>query len=127
MWNEFIKSIWIILPVAVIGTVVEGIRAFVSLKPGAPSPIGTLIGFLVVSMAFGFLAIFVYHQVGNRWPQNPKQLFLYIAIDCAAVLTVMAVVMHFVFKSSWLDVIAWTVINWAFALGYGLFLPKGLS
>ncbi len=127
MWNEFIKSIWIILPVAVLGVVLEGIRAFVGLKPGAPSPISTLFGLLIISVAFGFLAIFVYHQVGNRLPQNPQQVYLWIAIGCATVLTVLAVVMHFVFKSTWLDVIVWTVINWAFALGYGLFLPQGLS
>jgi hypothetical protein len=127
MWSEFIKSIWIILPAAAIGVVLEGVRAFNGLKPGAPTPIWTLFGFLVISLAFGFLAIIVYHQVSIRWPQNPQQLYLYIAIVCAALLTVLAVVMRFAFKITWLDVIAWTVINWAFGLGYGLYLPKILG
>ncbi len=127
MWSEFTKSIWIILPIAVLTVILEGVRVIVGPKTGASSPVGTLVGFLIVSLAFGFLAIYVYHFVVTRWPQNPQQVYLWIAIGCAAVLTVLAVVIHFAFKSTWLDVIVWTVINWAFALGYGMFLPKVLS
>lgn len=127
MWTEYLKSIWIILPVALITTLLEGARLIWGPKTGNSSGVGTLFGFLIVSLGFGFLAIAVLHWINARWPQNSEQVYFYLALGIGGLLTIMAVGMHFFFKSSWLDVAVWTAINVAYVVGYGWFMPKVLA
>lgn len=127
MWSEYIKSIWIIFPVAVISTALEGFRVIGLPKTGNTSLAGTLVGFFLGCMAFGFLAILAFNWISARWPQNPPQTYLLVTVIIAGALTLLAIGMHFFFKSTWRDVILWTAINLVFMIGYGWFLPKVLS
>ena len=126
MLNEYMKSILIILPVTLITAALEALRLVWGPKTGNTLVFGTLFGYLIVGLGFGWLAIYVFHWVGGRWPLNAQQVYFWLVFVIAAVLNVLAVGMHFVFKSSWLDVIVWTVMNFLWALGYGWFLPKVL-
>ncbi len=127
MWSDYLKAIWIIFPVALISAALESVRLVGAPKVGNASPFGTLVGFFIGSMAFGFLAIFAYNWISARWPQNPQLTYFLVAAIIAAVLTVMAIGMHFILKSTWRDVITWTAINLVFVVGYGWFLPRVLS
>lgn len=127
MFAEYMKSIWLILPATLVTMGLEAIIIARTPKSANPSMMGTLFGFLIFGLGFGLLAIFVYHQVGARWPANPAQTYLWIAIGSAVVLTLLALVMPIAFKMPWLNVAIWTVENFLWALGYGLFLPQILN
>jgi multisubunit Na+/H+ antiporter MnhB subunit len=96
-------------------------------RPANASIGGTLAGFLVFGLGFGFLAIFMYHWVGARWPENASQVYLWIALGAAVALSLLALIMPLFFKSPWFNVAIWTTENFIWALGYGLFLPRILN
>jgi hypothetical protein len=127
MFTEYVKSIGLILPATLITMALEAVILARAPKTAGASMGGTLAGFLVFGLGFGFLAIIVYHWVGSRWPANATQVYLWIALGAAVLLTLLALIMPLAFKMPWLNVAIWTVENFIWALGYGLFLPRILS
>ncbi len=127
MIEQYIKAIWIILPITVITVLLEGVRYIWTPKTGKSSMGGTLFGILVLSLGFGFLAILALNWIQETWPGNATQIYLWLAIGCAIVLTLLAVIMPPVFKLRWGDAAIWTVLNFLWGLGYGWFLPQILS
>ncbi len=127
MFAEYMKSIGLILPVTLVTVAMEALIVARTPKTANPSLMGTLFGFLIFGLGFGLLAIFVYQKVGARWPENAAQVYLWIAIGSAVLLTVLALIMPPVFKVSWFNAAIWTVENFVWALGYGIFLPQILS
>lgn len=126
MWNEYLKSIWLILPITLITMLLEAVRLMGGSKTGHSSMFGVLFGYLVFGLGFGWLAIFVFRWMAGRWPLTAQQFYFWLALGLAVVLTLLAVGMHLFSKSSWLDVIVWTGMNFLWALGYGWFLPRVL-
>ncbi len=127
MFTEYMKSIGLILPTTIITMALEAIVLARAPKTAGSSMMGTLFGFLIFGLGFGFLAIFVYHWVGARWPLTADQVYLWLAIGAAVALTLLALIMPIFFKSPWLNVVVWTIENFGWALGYGLLLPRILS
>jgi hypothetical protein len=127
MYNEYLKSIWLVLPITLVTVVLEILVMSRMPKSAGSSLGGTLFGFLILGLGFGFLAILAYHWVGNRWHDSAAQVYLLLAIGSAVLLSILAFSMHFVIKSPWSVVALWTSMNFLWGLGYGWFLPRILS
>jgi len=127
MFAEYMKSIGLILPTTLVTMALQGLIIARMPKSANSSLAGTLFGFLIFGLGFGFLAIFVYHWVGSRWPETAAQVYLWLAIGSAVALTLLALIMPLAFKSPWLNVAIWTLENFGWALGYGLILPRILN
>ena len=127
MVNEFIKSIWLILPITVVTMILEAIavKHMQSTKNSAIA--GTMSSFLISGLVFGFIAIFAYHKIQIRWPENTAQMYLWIALAIAVIMTVFAVAFRTMVKADWVAVAMWVVMNFLWAVGYGVYLPRILS
>jgi len=127
MFTEYMKSIGLILPATLVTMALEAMILARMPKSANASVGGTMAGFLVFGLGFGFLAIFMYHWVGSRWPENAAQVYLWVALGSAVLLTLLAGIMPLAFKMPWFNVAIWTAMNFLWALGYGIFLPRILN
>jgi hypothetical protein len=127
MFAEYMKSLGLIVPATLVTMALEAVMVARLPKSANASLPGTLFGFLVFGLGFGLLAIAAYHWVGSRWPETAAQVYFYIAVGAAVALTILSLIMPLAFKSSWLNVVIWTVENFAWGLGYGWFLPQILN
>jgi hypothetical protein len=127
MIDQYLKAIWIIIPITLITVVLEGIRMIWTPKTGSSSKSGSLFGILIFGLGFGFLAIFVYNQIAGAWSETATQIYFWMAVGSAVILTILAFIMPYFFKFRWADVGVWTVLNFVWGLGYGWFLPQVLG
>ena len=128
MFADFVKAIWIVIPATLLLSALEAFRVLVPPKTAMTANPGSWFSYIISGIVFAFLAIFVYHQVQNRWPQNAGQVYLWIALGLIVLFSVVAIIMPFVMKSaSWKDVIVWIAMHLVLGLGYGIFLPKVLG
>jgi hypothetical protein len=88
---------------------------------------GTMSSFLVGGLIFGFIAIFAYHKIQVRWPENTAQMYLWIALAIAVLMTILAVAFRTMVKADWVAVAMWVVMNFLWAVGYGVYLPRILN
>jgi hypothetical protein len=123
MINEFMKSIWLILPITVTIMILEAIpvKHMQGTKDSAIA--GTISSFLVSGLIFGFIAIFAYHKIQIRWPGNTAQMYLWIALAIAILMTILAVAFRTMVKADWVAVAMSVVMNFLCAVGYGVYLP----
>jgi hypothetical protein len=127
MISEFVKSIGLILPMTVIVMIMEAI-VMKHIQGTQNSAIaGTLSSFLISGLVFGFIAIFAYHKIGARWPENSAQMYLWIALAIAVVLSILAVAFRTMIKADWVAAAMWVLMNFVWAIGYGVYLPRILS
>ncbi len=127
MIDQYLKAIWIILPITLITVVLQGIRMIWTPKTDGASRGGGLFGILIFGLGFGFLAILVFNWISGTWSEISTQIYFWLAVGCAIVLTLLAAVMPFFFKFRWADTAVWTILNFVWGLGYGWFLPQVLS
>ena len=128
MFADFVKAIWVVIPTTLLLSALEAVRVLVPPKTAMTANSGSWFSYIISGIVFAFLAIFVYHQVQNRWPQNAGQVYLWIALGLIVLFSVVAIIMPFVMKSaSWKDVIVWIAMHLVLGLGYGIFLPKVLG
>jgi hypothetical protein len=127
MVNEFMKSIWLILPITVVTMILEAIAVKHMQSTQNSAIAGTISSFLISGLVFGFIAIFAYHKIQVRWPENTAQMYLWIALAIAVVMTVFAVAFRTMVKADWVAVAMWVVMNFLWAVGYGVYLPRILS
>jgi len=127
MVNEFIKSLGLILPMTVIIMILEAVATKHMQGSQNSALAGTMSSFLISGLVFGFIAIFAYHKIAARWPENPDQMYLWIALACAVVFTILAVAFRTMIKADWVAVARWTSMNFGWAIGYGVYLPRILS
>ncbi len=127
MIEQYLKAIWIILPITLITVVLQGIRMIWTPKTGSASRGGGLFGILIFGLGFGFLAILVFNWVSGNWSGASSLIYFWLAVGSAVVLTILAAIMPLFFKFRWADVAVWTVLNFLWGLGYGWFLPQVLS
>jgi hypothetical protein len=127
MVNEYIKSIWLILPITFVTMILEAI-AVKHMRGTQNSAIaGTMSSFLISGLVFGFIAIFAFHQIQVRWPENTAQMYLWIALAIAVLMTILAVALRTMVKADWTAVSMWVVMNFLWAIGYGIYLPRILG
>jgi cytochrome bd-type quinol oxidase subunit 2 len=127
MINEFVKSIGLILPMTIAIMIMEAV-ATKHMQGSQNSAIaGTMTSFLISGLVFGFIAIFAYHKIQIRWPENSAQMYLYIALAIAVVLSVLAVAFRTMIKADWVAVVMWILMNFVWAVGYGIYLPRILG
>ncbi len=127
MIDQYLRAIWIILPITLITVVLEGIRIIWTPKTGSTSKSGSLFGILIFGLGFGFLAILVFNWISRTWSGASSQIYFWLAVGSAIVLTILAAIMPLFFKFRWADAAVWTVLNFLWGLGYGWFLPQVLS
>jgi hypothetical protein len=127
MIDQYIKSIWIIVPITLVTIVLEGIRMLWTPKKAKSSTSGSLFGMLIFGLGFGFLAIMVFNWLNGTWPATAVQMYFWLAVGSAIALTILAAIMPPIFKMRWKDVAVWTALNFIWGLGYGWFLPQVLG
>jgi cytochrome bd-type quinol oxidase subunit 2 len=127
MVNEFIKSIWLILPVTIVTMVLEAVAVKHMQSTQNSSIASTMSSFLISGLVFGFVAIFAYHKIEVRWPENPAQTYLWIALAIGIILSVFAIAFRSMVKADWIAALMWILMNFLWAGGYGVFLPRILN
>jgi hypothetical protein len=83
MVSEFMKSIWLILPIIVVTMILEAIAVKHMQGTQNSAIAGTMSSFVISGLVFGFIAIFAYHKIQIRWPENTAQMYLWIALAIA--------------------------------------------
>jgi hypothetical protein len=127
MVNEFIKSIWLILPIALVSMILEAIAVKHMQNTQNSSITGTMSSFLIGGLIFGFIAIFAYHKIQVSWPENTAQIYFWIALGIAILMSVLALAFRTMVKADWVAVAMWVVMNFLWAVGYGVYLPRILN
>jgi hypothetical protein len=127
MISEFVKSIGLILPMTVAIMIMEAVAVKHMQSTQNSAIAGTMSSFLISGLVFGFIAIFAYHKIQIRWPENPAQMYLYIALAIAVVLSILAVAFRTMIKADWVAAAMWVLMNFVWAIGYGVYLPRILS
>ena len=127
MVNEFMKSLGLIIPMTVIIMILEVVSVKHTQGTQNAAIAGTISSFLISGLVFGFVAIFAYHKIAARWPENPDQMYLWIALACAVVFTILAIAFHSMVKADWVAAGMWTIMNFVWAIGYGVYLPRILN
>jgi hypothetical protein len=112
MLAEYLKSIWLIVPITLVTIGLEAAAMTRMPKTAGSSLPGTLAGFLIFGLGFGFLAILAY---------------LLLAVGCAVLLTLFGFVARPLIHAPWVVAVLWTLMNFLWGLGYGWFLPRILS
>src|SRR5512135_760181 len=107
MIEQYLKAIWIIVPITLITVVLQGVRMIWTPKTGSASQGGSLFGVLIFGLGFGFLAIFVYNWIAGTWSGTSTQIYFWLAVGSAVVLTLLAAVMPLFFKFRWADTAVW--------------------
>lgn len=117
-WPVFVP----VIVITVIIVVLSGEKMTASYKAG----LGTLVlGYLIGGIVFASVAVQTYLWMAARWPASAEMVYLTVALVLAAVLTIGAVVLGRAEEET--PVVAWTVMNFMWALGYGLMIPRLLG
>ena len=121
-------AIWAIVPVALL----SGIAAFwrgEQLLAWYPIPVKGTVGkiviasvFAILAVVFGLVAISVYAWVVGRWPDSAPQIYLWLGIGLAVLLSIAGVIVPSILNKRG-PVVAWTVLNFLWGVGYGWLLP----
>lgn len=127
MFAEFMKSIWLILPITVVTMILEAVAVKHMASTQNSAIAGTMSSFLISGLVFGLIAIFAYHKFQVWWPTNTAQMYLYIALGISVVLTILAFAFRTMIKADYVASIMWTLMNFLWAIGYGVYLPRILS
>lgn len=107
---------------SIIIVLLSGEKMAASYKAG----LGTLVlGYLIGGIVFASVAVQTYLWMDGRWPASAAMIYLTVALVLAAVLTIAAVVLARAEENT--PVVAWTVMNFMWALGYGLMIPRLLG
>jgi len=88
---------------------------------GAAARIVMAAVFTIGGFIFGLVAAFVYPWVAGNWPGTAPQIYLGLGVGLAVLFTIMAVVERAILKKG--AVVAWTVLNFLWGVGYGALLP----
>jgi hypothetical protein len=79
--------------------------------------------FTVLAVVFGLVAISVYAWVVGRWPDSAPQIYLWLGVGLAVLLSIAGAIVPRVLNKRG-PVVAWTVLNFLWGLGYGWLLPR---
>jgi vacuolar-type H+-ATPase subunit I/STV1 len=82
--------------------------------------------FAIVAMIFGMVANSVYGRLVASRPDTAAQIYLWVGIGAAILLTIAGFIVPSVLKKQG-PVIAWIAMNFIWGVGYGWALPRLLS
>jgi len=123
-----LMALWVIIPVSLLSGAVAFWRAkqLVAWYPvpvkGTPARVVMASVFAIAALVFGLVAIPVYAWVVGRWPDLAPQIYLWLGVGLAVLLSVAGVIMPSILKRRG-PVVAWTVLNFLWGVGYGGLLP----
>jgi hypothetical protein len=121
MFTDYLKALPVILPVTLASCVLLAINNALRGRCGQTASYGTLGGYLIGGLVFGFPAILVYQWMAGFWNAQAAQYYLWLAIGLAVLFSILAFASRFFLKQPpW---IFWIVIHILWALPYGLYLP----
>jgi hypothetical protein len=78
--------------------------------------------FAILAVVFGLVAISVYAWVMARWPDSAPQIYLGMGVGLAVLLSIAGVIVPSILGRRG-PVVAWTLMNFLWGLGYGWLLP----
>ncbi len=126
MVAQYIAVLPLILGVTAASALLVAIRSKVMTTTEHSSRLGLVGGYVVGGLVFGAVAIFVYTLFTNWWPATAASNYLWAALGLAVLLTAAAAAMRFAVLDN-APVIEWTLLNFGWALAYGLLLPRLLA
>ena len=121
-------AIWAIVPVALLSGLVafwrgEQLLAWYPIPvKGTAGRIVIALVFAILAVVFGLVAISVYAWVMGRWPDSAPQIYLWLGVGLAVLLSIVGVIVPSILKRRG-PVVAWTVLNFLWGVGYGWLLP----
>lgn len=125
MITQYIAVLPLILGVTAASALLVAIRSKAMAMENS-SKAGLVAGYVVGGVVFGAVAIFVYTLFANWWPATAASNYLWAALGLAVLLTAAATAMRFTVLDN-APVIEWTLLNFGWALAYGLLLPRLLA
>ena len=81
--------------------------------------------FAALSVVFGLVAHAVYGRAMNSRPDTAAQIYAWVGIGLAVLLSIVGVVVATILKRG--PTIAWTLLNLLWGVGYGWWMPTLLS
>jgi hypothetical protein len=121
-------SIWVIVSVSLLTGIVAFWRGE-RLLAWYPVPVKGVAGraliaivFAVAAVIFGLVANAVYGRVAASRPDTARQIYLWVGVGLAILLSVAGFIVPRALKKQG-PVIAWTVMNFLWGVGYGWVLP----
>ena len=121
-------AIWAIVPVALLSGIVafwrgEQLLAWYPIPvKGTASRIVIALVFAILAVVSGLVAISVYAWGMGRWPDSAPQIFLWLGVGLAILLSIVGVIVPSILKRRG-PVVAWTLMNFLWGVGYGWLLP----
>jgi hypothetical protein len=127
MFVDKLMALWVIVPVALLSGIVAFWRGKQVLAwypipvKGTAGRIVIALVFTVLAVVFGLVAISVYAWVVGRWPDTASQIYLGLGVGLAVLLSIAGVIVRSIVGKG--PVVAWTLMNFLWGLGYGGLLP----
>jgi FtsH-binding integral membrane protein len=122
------KSMWVIVSVSLLTGIVAFWRGE-RLLAWYPAPVKGVAGRIVIALVFtiaaaifGLVANSVYGRVAARRPDTAPQIYLWVGVGLAILLTIAGFIVPTALKKQG-PVIAWTMMNLLWGVGYGWVLP----
>jgi predicted membrane channel-forming protein YqfA (hemolysin III family) len=122
------KSMWVIVSVFLLTGIVAFWRGE-RLLAWYPVPVKGVAGRIVIALVFtiaagifGLVASSVYGRVATRRPDKAPQVYLWVGVGLAILLSIAGFIVPTALKKQG-PVIAWTVMNLLWGVGYGWVLP----
>lgn len=79
--------------------------------------------FAILAVVFGFAAASVYGRLAARRPDSAALIYRWVGVGVAALLTVLGFILPAALQRKG-PIVAWTVTNFLWGLGYGWLLPQ---
>lgn len=123
-----LMALWVIVPVSLLSGAaafwrVEQLVAWYPVPvKGTPARVVMASVFAILAVVFGLVATSVYAWVAGRWPDTAPQIYLGLGVGLAVLLSIAGVIVPSILKKRG-PVVAWTVLNFLWGVGYGWLLP----
>lgn len=126
MVAQYVAMLPLILGVTAVTALLVALRANAMTTTYNAGSTSLVAGYVVGGLVFGAIAIFVYRLFTAWWPVTAASTYLWVALAFAVVLTVAALVMRLTVMAD-APFLEWTLLNFGWALAYGLLLPRMLA
>jgi hypothetical protein len=124
---NIVGALLVIVPVSLLAGVVASwrVQELVEWYPlpvkGAPARMLMVLMFFVGCFIFGLVAALLYAWLASIWPRMAPHIYLGMGAGLAVLFTIAGLIVRAILKRGAL--VAWTVQNFLWGLGYGVLLP----
>ena len=121
-------AVWVIASVSLLSGIIafwrgEQLLAWYPIPvKGTAGRIVIALVFAILAVVFGLVAISVYAWVMGHWPDSAPQIYLWLGVGLAILLSIVGVIVPSILKRRG-PVVAWTLMNFLWGVGYGWLLP----